>query len=80
MIYSDFYDIANYVNENWKGNFTPKEIAENTYDYLCEFQESMQSTRVTSVIQDLLNLLDEDNNEESAGYADMIRYELKNKY
>lgn len=77
MTYSDFYDIAEYGNENWKGNFTPKEIAENAYEYLCEFKESMEHTRVTSVIQELLLLLDIDDNDESLYYANMLRYELK---
>lgn len=77
MTYSDFYDIAEYGNENWKGNFTPKEIAENAYDYLCEFQESMESIRVTPVIQELLRLLDEDRSEAALYYANMLRYELK---
>lgn len=27
MEYGNFYDIAEYGNANWKGNFTPKEIA-----------------------------------------------------
>ena len=37
MEYTDFYDIAEYANENWKGNFTPKEIACYTYDYYADF-------------------------------------------
>ena len=24
--YGDFYDIAAYGNENWKGSYTPKEV------------------------------------------------------
>jgi len=27
MTYEDFYDIAEYGNANWKGCFTPREIA-----------------------------------------------------
>ena len=27
--YADFYDIAEYGNENWKGSFTQKGIANN---------------------------------------------------
>lgn len=76
MSYGDFYDIAEYGNTNWKGGFTQKEIAENAYEYLCEFQESMERRVPTNAIQNLLELLDEDNNEESLHYANMIRYEL----
>lgn len=34
--YSFFYDLAKYCNDNWKGCFTEKEIAENAYEYLLE--------------------------------------------
>lgn len=77
MTYGDFYDIAEYGNENWKGCFTPKEIAENAYEYLCEFRESMEHVRVAHTIQELLQLLDEDGSETALEYANMIRYELK---
>ncbi len=76
MTYGDFYDIAEYGNTNWKGNFTPKEIAENAYEYLCEFQESMGREIVTHAISNLLELLDEDGSENALDYANMIRYEL----
>ena len=38
--YSDFYDIATYGNNHWRGKFTPKEVACYAYDYWCEFQHS----------------------------------------
>lgn len=76
MTYGDFYDIAEYGNKNWKGNFTPKEIAENAYEYLCEFYASLEHTRVTSAIQELLQLLDEDGSNEALEYANAIRYKL----
>lgn len=76
MNYGDFYDIAEYGNENWKGNFTPKEIAENAYEYLEEFRESI-GNRITHTIQDLLELLDEDGSETALEYANMIRYDLE---
>lgn len=77
MIYSDFYDIAEYQNETQKAKFTPKEIAENAYELLCEFEESMQKPKVTHAIQELLELLDEDGSETALEYANMLRYELK---
>ena len=40
MTYDNFYTIAEYGNENWKGSFTPREVANNAYDYLCEYQAS----------------------------------------
>ena len=42
MEYSDFYDIAEYGNENWKGCFTLKEIACNAYDYKAEYDYSIK--------------------------------------
>lgn len=75
--YSDFYDIAQYGNENWKGNYTQKEIACNAYNYLCEFQYSQMKKFPTSTIQELLRLLDEDHTEECDHWANTIREELK---
>ena len=64
MTYSDFYNIAEYGNENWKGCFSPKEIAENAYDYLCEFNTSKQNGEPTETIKELAKLLAEDGGEE----------------
>lgn len=77
MTYGDFYNIAEYQNETQRAKFTPKEVAENAYEYLCEFEESMIHARVTHAIQELLQLLDEDGSEIALEYANMIRYELK---
>lgn len=77
MVYGDFYDIAIFGNANWKGGFTPKEIAENAYEYLCAFKESVECGIPTHTIQNLLELLDEDGSETALEYANMIRNELK---
>lgn len=76
--YSFFYDIAEYSNINWKGNFSPKEIACYAYDYLLEFEYSMINNEhyITSTIQELLSLLDEDHSEECVQWASEIRSEL----
>ena len=60
MEYSDFYDIAEYGNENWKGNFTPREIANNAYDYLCEYQASKIKGKPTRTMTELCKLICED--------------------
>ncbi len=60
ITYSDFYDIAEYGNKNWKGSFTQKEIASNAYDYLCEFQWSMENEIVSETIKTLCKNLAED--------------------
>ena len=60
MEFSDFYRIAEYGNDNWKGNFSPYEIACNAYDYLCEFQTSKENETLTEIIKTLCSLLAED--------------------
>ena len=63
--YADFYNIAEYGNENWKGSFTPREIANNAYDYLCEYQASKIKGKPTRTMIELCKLICEDMN-----YAD----------
>ena len=58
--YSDFYDIAQYGNENWKGSFTPREVANNAYDYLCEYQASKIKGKPTRTMIELCKLICED--------------------
>lgn len=58
--YKDFYCIADYANTHWKGGFAPIEIAENAYNYLCEFQASMMKGEPNGTIKTLLTNLDED--------------------
>lgn len=73
--YSFFYDIANYGNENWKGSYTPKEVAYNAYDYLCAFEESKESKEPTHTIKELCKLLAED----GSGKAKDWLYEIAMK-
>lgn len=58
--FRDFYCIADYANMNWKGGFAPIEIAENAYNYLCEFQSSKEKGEPNDTIKYLLTNLDED--------------------
>ena len=60
MEYSDFYDIAEYGSENWKGSFTPREIACNAYDYLCEYRYSVAKGKPTNTMIELCKLICED--------------------
>lgn len=76
MEYIDFYDIAEYGNENWKGSFTPKEIACNAYDYLCEFNASKVNEEPTHTIKELAKLLAEDGSEECKQWLYQIASEL----
>ena len=67
MDYSAFYDIAEYGNKAWKGSFSPKEVAENAYDYLCEYERS-KGNLVSGVMWELMKLLAEDGGEECKGW------------
>lgn len=60
MEYADFYDLAVYANETWKGNFLQKEIACNAYNYLMDFEYSKVKGTVVSTIQELIDLLLDD--------------------
>ncbi len=60
LMYSDFYDIAKYGNDNWKGHYTEKEIAINAYNYTIEYETSLQFHKMTHIIKDLVELLTED--------------------
>ena len=75
--YGFFYDVAEYGNENWKGNFSPKEVAQFAYDYFTEFENSKATSKVSSDIQSLLECLDEDRSEECKLWASEIRKELR---
>lgn len=76
MEFKDFYDIAEYGNTAWKGSFTPREIAENAYDYLCEFEASKKSGSPTVIIKELANLLFHDGTEEALSWLYQISTEL----
>lgn len=76
MNYETFYDIAEYGSANWKGNFTPKEIAMNAYDYLCEFEYSKANEEVTNIIKELTRLLALDGSEECKAWLYQIASKL----
>lgn len=79
--YSDFYDIAIYANEHWNGSFTPKEIAENAYNYICDFEWSKQNGKLAKSIHDLLRNFDDnmlnDDDLDVEYWSSEIRKELK---
>ena len=75
MEFNDFYTIAEYGNENWKGSFTSREIACNAYDYLCEYRYSVAKGKPTRTMIELCKLICEDM--DYADYAE-IQEESKN--
>ena len=60
MEYNDFYLIAEYGNENWKGSFTPREIACNAYNYKVEYDYSIEKGKPTRTMVGLCKLICED--------------------
>lgn len=57
MDYGDFYDVAKYGNEMWKGSYTTKEIACNAYDYLQDYKWSRREGKLSEIICTLLKNL-----------------------
>lgn len=79
MDYGFWYDVAEYANENWKGGFTPKEVAENAYVYLLEWQMSLMNHKVTYQLKSLIELLREDvinGSEEAKEFLDTINEQI----
>ena len=60
MTYDNFYKIAEYGNENWKGCFTPREIACNAYEYKVEYDYSIEQGKPTHTMIELCKLICED--------------------
>ena len=60
MGYEDFYDIADYGNVNWKGSFSPKEVATNAYLYFADYCYSKENDTIAETIKNLAKLLAED--------------------
>ena len=81
MEYSDFYDIAEYGNDHWKGSFTPREIACNAYDYLRDFEWSKNAyvtdTEIAENICELAKLLARDGSDEAIQWLGQIADELR---
>lgn len=74
--FKDFYDIAEYGNVAWKGSFTPREVAYNAYDYLCEFETSKADGVPTHTIKELAKLLAEDGTNECKDWLYEMAKEL----
>lgn len=55
-----FYDLAQYANENWRGKFSPREVAEHAYIYTMEMEHSIMHDEPSRTIQDLKDQLYED--------------------
>lgn len=73
--YSFWYEIAHYANENWKGNFSERELASFSYDYLESFKDSYKNKNPDKIVGTLVeNLYDDmmNGNEEVLDYLEPI--------
>lgn len=60
--YLNFYDIAEYGNEHWKGNFSSREIADNAYNYKTDYDHAIADDNPNATMIDLCRLICEDRN------------------
>lgn len=74
--FKDFYLISEYASNNWRGLFSPMEIAIGAYEYFTEYQMSIVAKEPTYNIQVLLDNLTEDaknGSEEAEKWATEIK-------
>lgn len=62
LSYLNFYDIAEYGNEHWKGNFSPREIADNAHDYKTDYDCAIADDKPNTTMIELCKLICEDRN------------------
>lgn len=61
MRYEDFFELARYANENWKGGYTEEEIKQNAKEYFDNYEWSKANEQVDDyTTMFLLNNLAED--------------------
>ena len=60
--YLNFYDIAEYGNEHWKGNFSPREIADNAYSYKTDYDYAIAEEKPNATMITLCRIICEDRN------------------
>lgn len=46
MKYQDFFELARYGNENWKGYYTEEEIIQNAKDYYANYEWSKANKEI----------------------------------
>ena len=76
MEYTNFYDIATYLNEINRNIFSQREVAENAHIYCVDFQWSKQNDKIAHNIKELAKLLAEDESEECKDWLYTMATEL----
>jgi hypothetical protein len=69
MTFKDFFRLAQYANESWRGCFTDEEIAENAHTYFEEYNDLGCSS---DIIRSMIEQLFEDGSDEALEYIAMM--------
>lgn len=77
--YDFFYEILLYGSENWKGNFTSRELDCFANDYLEDFEVSKNRNKLTQSMESLMEWLSKDGSEQCKQWFDILISELKGK-
>ena len=56
----DFLDLAQYADETWKGNYSPREVIENSSIYYSDYMYALKTGHISSTIKYLIDNLKED--------------------
>lgn len=76
MTYSDFYDIAEYLNEINRNVFTAKEVACYAADYYADFLWSKENEEIAYNLKELAKILGDDDSDECHDWLYEITKEL----
>lgn len=80
MTFEFCYDIAEYMNEVYRGKFTPRELAIAAYEYKCAWMDSLRIHKATYGLVELIAILKENANEgddEAKEILEEIEYSIK---
>lgn len=56
----EFLDLAQYADETWKGNYSPREVIENASIYYSDYIYALKTGHISSTIKYLIDNLKED--------------------
>ena len=56
----DFLDLAQYADETWEGNYSPREVIENASIYYSDYMYALKTNYTSNTIKYLIDNLKED--------------------
>mgnify|MGYP000866234352 FL=1 len=75
--YGFFYDVARFLNEHCKGNYTEKEVACNAYEYMKNYEAFVYSEgKYGSEIKIIIKMLKKMNTDDANSYLYKIETSL----